>query len=239
MRRTAASRGFTLLELTSVIAIVGVLAAILLPALARSREAARRVSCMGNLVNISIAFHAYAAENGGELPWSGGKNNARALLKLASNYAPDPRVFICPSDSDGNQGWGDDDAGPLTARLNQGHSLRQSYEYLGAYTTTPIKLPPPARGIPHVPLLWDLSGNHIPGGANVLYLDGNIEFQLRGDFFAPYLPVNPPDYAFEMPGPPPSIDETPPARKVAPSSNPTAPKLLKQKSTPPSAPSQR
>jgi len=55
-------KGFTLIELLVVIAIIAILAAMLFPVFARARESARKIQCLSNIKNISIAFQMYLTD---------------------------------------------------------------------------------------------------------------------------------------------------------------------------------
>lgn len=83
--------GFCLADLLLTIAIIAILAAILFPVFARSREAARATSCMNNLINISLALRTYANDN--DMLYPPADNDLSPLLPVYTSQ----RSFGCPS----------------------------------------------------------------------------------------------------------------------------------------------
>ena len=131
--KLGARKGFTLVELLAVMAIISILAALLLPAIGKARYQARVVQCKSNLKQVGLAMSMYSQYFGGWLPTGGDVDdptdttpytatdetwdgttiyldgsqkhfNGLGLLTLLSNqFIGDPAVLFCPDDGQINK----------------------------------------------------------------------------------------------------------------------------------------
>jgi prepilin-type N-terminal cleavage/methylation domain-containing protein len=115
LRLPRCSKAFTLLEVLVVVAIIGILAALLLPALSRAKANAKRTTCLNNLMQIGQGVHMYAGDfdeilfpftnpsktnvSGQTYEWTAYNPLMRSYVGLKGAPSPQDRLFACPADT--------------------------------------------------------------------------------------------------------------------------------------------
>jgi prepilin-type N-terminal cleavage/methylation domain-containing protein/prepilin-type processing-associated H-X9-DG protein len=190
------SGGFTLVEMLVVIAIIGVLAALLLPALEQAKTRAKRIECVSGLKEFGVAYHLFANDHAGKFPTQVSTNDGgclefvnagyqipgtfyftfRYILPLSSALGA-PKLFACPADLGR---W------PAT-NFNQFNNSNLSYDVgIVLDANEPRLILAADRGLPiyaangatvgHVPTPFSprWSGAHGQSG-NILFGDGHVD----------------------------------------------------------------
>ena len=141
------NKGFTLIELLVVIAIIGILACMLLPALAKAKAKANRIKCVNNLGSIGKAALGFAQDNSERLPWqltplqqtnhkytagSIGAGKASEVVNIAAmrSELQTPKILVSPCDptrqapNESLQAvWKTASAAQIAAGLSYGYAL--------------------------------------------------------------------------------------------------------------------
>jgi prepilin-type processing-associated H-X9-DG protein/prepilin-type N-terminal cleavage/methylation domain-containing protein len=122
-RRASENSGFTLVELLVMMAVIAILAALLLPALAAAKSRAKRIECLSNLRQFSIAAQVYTGDNADFYPYAYYFDMAREIsycwdfttYESSSRVVPgvlwqgqtNPQIQQCPSFT-GSADWASD-----------------------------------------------------------------------------------------------------------------------------------
>ena len=194
----AVRRGFTLVELLVVIGIIALLISVLLPSLAKARDAAKRVACLSNLRQAHLAFVYYAADFRDQVPLgyrAAKQYNSLVFSATAGRYVlfghlflrglmADGRAFYCPAeanpaferDTPGNP-WPASVTATPTKNVQAGYALRPEVAIPDVFTPTTVL--PRLRQFKNRAILADTTASYVRvdtrhrTGLNALFGDGS------------------------------------------------------------------
>lgn len=167
-------RAFTLIELLTVIAIIGILAAILIPVVSRVREQAKRASCATHLRQWGYAHNLYRDDNGGRYMDSMGSNPPYPHWLSAIQrddlfgYDVDWAMFFCPANND----WMVTHMTEAN-RTSEGGSIVFGYAYWPGQTTSSLPFSALNDPLEYDLLMVDLVSDHPSRGLNASHGDGS------------------------------------------------------------------
>lgn len=166
--------GFTLVELIAVVAIIGILASLILPALGTMRSRAESTKCLANLRQIGIALHLAASENANRFPYIETdpdqpvyppEFDAKGLLATLEPYGLTERGVQCPTDLRTTDYFARKGSSYEWRPYVDGESLANP-QYFKAFGTWPVPLSLVRIASDYEPLHQD--------AMNFLYADGHV-----------------------------------------------------------------
>jgi prepilin-type N-terminal cleavage/methylation domain-containing protein len=103
VRGRQAARGFTLIDVLIVVAIIALLVSVLLPAAGTIRASARATHCLANVRSILLAFQSFRGEHRGQ--WTGFPYPPRTWVSDLQKHIGHQDAYFCPEASDPSSGW--------------------------------------------------------------------------------------------------------------------------------------
>lgn len=171
-RKKRWDHGLTMVEILVVVAILGIIAAIIVPVSDRIKKSATSTQCIAKLKNLGISLSSYFIDNGDQFPEMVAARESRdeddpAIDTVLADYVRDEQDFKCPADHAGI--FEETGTSYFWNSLMNGQRL-SNMNFLGI-----------TRDAGGIPLMSDKENFHenIGDGVNILYADGHVQKELQ------------------------------------------------------------